>query len=87
MNAALLEATDPRGFLLKHLNAGVRPDGRADPPFSSRKISATSSEGKSTVRIGEVVGVADNPFATLFFRRDGELAWENNQYYRSLIKN
>ncbi|EER00905.1 Exosome complex exonuclease RRP43, putative [Perkinsus marinus ATCC 50983] len=53
MNAALLEATDPRGFLLKHLNAGVRPDGRADPPFSSRKISATSSEGKSTVRIGE----------------------------------
>ncbi|KAF4696111.1 Exosome complex component RRP43 [Perkinsus olseni] len=53
MNAALLEATDPRGFLLKHLNAGVRPDGRANPPFSSRKVSVTSSGGKSTVRIGE----------------------------------
>ncbi|KAF4651805.1 Exosome complex component RRP43 [Perkinsus olseni] len=53
MNATLLEATDPRGFLLKHLNAGVRPDGRANPPFSSRKVSVTSSGGKSTVRIGE----------------------------------
>ncbi|KAF4712446.1 Exosome complex component RRP43 [Perkinsus olseni] len=53
MNAALLEATGPRGFLLKHLNAGVRPDGRANPPFSSRKVSVTSSGGKSTVRIGE----------------------------------
>ncbi|KAF4651692.1 Exosome complex component RRP43 [Perkinsus chesapeaki] len=53
MNPALFESIDPRGFLLKHLSAGVRPDGRANPPFSSRKITISANKGKSTVRIGK----------------------------------